>query len=123
MFYIKKILLFTAIFILTGCATDIISVDNNEPNTKIIIEKNPDQSTFYSDTYKTVSQRLYDDNVRIEYLSLGTNKIEIDDSVPKYAIYFILQRTSEKNSQNWKYLITTDKSNSFIIDKDKIIKS
>ena len=122
---LKLLFISVASLWLTSCATDIdIHIKNSIPKSKLILESNPIQKNFYATTYKSISQSIYDNNIKILNLKDGENTFTINDDQKDYALYFILPNTSENNkAENWKYLVKTDSSKMFTISPDgKIIK-
>ncbi|QIW10520.1 type VI secretion system lipoprotein IglE [Francisella sp. LA112445] len=117
---LSKLLLATVVALgITGCASDGLYVENNVPKTKVVLESQPNKSTFYSDTYQSVTQRIYDDNIKIINLKTGENKLELNQENKNYAVYFILPNTKV---ENWKYLISSDSANKFTINDKSIEK-
>ncbi|APC91216.1 hypothetical protein CGC44_02400 [Francisella opportunistica] len=104
---------------LTSCASDGLYIKNNVPKTKIVLESQPNKNIFYSDTYQSVTQRIYNDNVKVFNLKIGKNEFPLDKDNKNYAVYFILPN---KKIDNWKYLINSDSVNEFIINNDNIEK-
>lgn len=105
---------------LTSCASDGLYIKNNVPKTKIVLESQPNKNTFYSDTYQSVTQRIYNDNVKIFNLKIGKNEFPLDKDNKNYAVYFILPN---KKTENWKYLINSDSANEFIVNDYSIEKN
>ena len=117
---LSKLLLATVVALgITGCASDGLYVENNVPKTKVVLESQPNKNTFYSDTYQSVTQRIYDDNIKIINLKTGENKLELNQENKNYAVYFILPNTKV---ENWKYLISSDSANKFTINDKNIEK-
>ena len=117
---LSKLLLATVVALgITGCASDGLYIENNVPKTKVVLESQPNKSTFYSDTYQSVTQRIYDDNIKIINLKTGGNKLELNQENKIYAVRFILPNTKV---ENWKYLISSDSANKFTINDKSIVK-
>lgn len=117
---LKLLFILTTCLLLTSCAKDIdININNSLPKSKLILQKNPSQKFFYSTTYESISQSIYDDNIQVLKLKDGENKFTMDDDQKEYALYFILPNTSENNkADNWKYLVNIDSSKMFTIFPD-----
>lgn len=118
---IKYQILIIIIIILSGCFNKNLVIENSLPRSKIVVQKDPDKEKFYSATYESISQEIYDKNIKIYVLQNSKNDIELDKSIEKYAIYFILPNKLNINDQ-WKYLINTDATNEFSISSSGIIK-
>lgn len=123
MLRVTKYSIIAVIYILlTSCS---LTIDNHLPGAKVVIEKEPDKDKFYSATYRSVGQSIYNKNVEIFALKDGSNKIPLEDDVPEYAIYFVIPHTSDDAKySSWKYIINTDESNKFLVSSNgKIIKT
>ncbi len=103
--------------ILVGCSTTSeLVVDNSSPKSKVILQNNPDEKDFYSATSSSVSQEIYNDNVKILMLKNGENKFELDDNTKVYAVYFMLPNNDGNNELGtWKYLINSGEKTTFSI--------
>ncbi|APD50239.1 type VI secretion system lipoprotein IglE [Francisella hispaniensis] len=117
---LKNISLILVILGLNSCASDGLYINNNVPKTKIVLECKPDKSIFYSDNYQSISQRIYDDNVKVLNLKTGENEFALDKNIKDYALYFILPEN--KKTENWKYIINSDSVNKFTIKNDSSIE-
>ncbi|MFC4892152.1 type VI secretion system lipoprotein IglE [Pseudofrancisella aestuarii] len=121
--YLSKIFLIgITVLGLSSCASSGLYIDNNVPKSKIVLEENPDQNTFYADTYESVSQRIYDTNVKVINLQDGENDFPLNKDSKEYAVYFILPITDNNKLQNWKFLIDPTDSNEFTIDNGNVTK-
>ncbi|AJI52949.1 hypothetical protein IB655_08650 [Francisella noatunensis] len=117
----KKVSLILVIALgLSSCASDGLYINNNVPKTKIVLESKPNKNTFYSDNYQSISQRIYDDNVKVLNLKTGDNEFPLDKDSKDYALYFILP--DNKSIENWKYIISSDSVNEFTIKNDSSIE-
>ncbi|WP_395167088.1 type VI secretion system lipoprotein IglE [Francisella salimarina] len=105
---------------LSSCASDGLYIKNNIPKTKVVLESKPDKNTFYSDNYQSISQRIYNDNVKVLNLKTGENEIPLNKDSKDYALYFILP--DNNNIENWKYIISSDSVNEFTIKNDSNIE-
>lgn len=105
------------IFFLAGCSSEsLIVINNSLPKAKLILQKDPDEKSFYSATYESVSQSIYNDNVEILLLKDGENKFKLDQQAKDYAAYFILPSTTQTDvSDTWKYIINPNSKNDFSI--------
>ncbi|WP_043024569.1 type VI secretion system lipoprotein IglE [Francisella tularensis] len=113
-------LVLSTIIGLSSCISDGLYINNNIPKTKIVLESKPDKNIFYSDNYQSISQRIYDDNVKVLNLKIGKNEFPLDKDIKDYALYFILPEN--KKTENWKYLISSDSVNKFTIKNDSSIE-
>lgn len=119
----KRFILIFVVMCLASCSTNTLSVENSLPNSKLVLEKNPSQKEFYSSTYESVSQNIYDDNLKIYVLNDGKNKFTLDKSSDKYAVYFILpELASEGKAQTWKYLLNSSSGGEFSISDNGLIQ-
>jgi len=114
---ISKIFLMTVVVAILGsCSSNILQIENSLPNSKLVLEKDPDQKSFYAANYETVSQNIYSDKVKVYILSEGENKFTLDTSVESYAAYFMLPKISQdKKTQTWKYLLDSSSGGDFVI--------
>ncbi|MDE4998724.1 hypothetical protein, partial [Francisella tularensis] len=72
---------------------------NYMPKKTIVLESKPDKNIFYSDIYQSISQRIYDDNVKVLNLKKGKNEFPLYKYIKDYALYFILPEN--KKTENW----------------------
>ncbi|AEE26678.1 type VI secretion system lipoprotein IglE [Francisella hispaniensis] len=118
---LKNISLILVIILgLNSCVCDGLYINNNVPKTKIVLEYKPDKNIFYSDNYQSISQRIYDGNVKVFNLKTGENEFTLDKDIKDYALYFILPEN--KKTENWKYIINSDSVNKFTIKNDSSIE-
>lgn len=118
----KIFLIIITMIVLGGCASSGLYINNNIPKSKIVLEEQPDQNTFYADTYESVSQRIYDTNVKVINLQEGENDFPLNKDSKEYAVYFILPITDTTKLENWKFLIDPNDSNEFTIDNGNVTK-
>jgi hypothetical protein len=119
----KTLILVFVVMCLASCSTNTLYVENSFPKSKLILEKDPNQKEFYSSTYESVSQKIYDDNIKIHVLNKGENEFTLDKSSDKYAIYFILPKLANQGkTQTWKYLLNSSSGGEFSILGDGSIQ-
>lgn len=118
--FLKTLFLIIVIILgLTSCTSDGLYIKNNVPKAKIVLESQPNKNIFYSDTYQSVTQRIYNDNIKVFNLNIGKNEFALYKDNKNYAVYFILPN---KKTTNWKYLLNSDSANEFIVNDDNIEK-
>lgn len=114
---IYRFLLIIGVICLSSCASNVLYVKNALPNSRLVLEKSPDQKSFYSATYQSVTQEIYQDNIEIYNLGQGESEFKLDNDIDKYAVYFILPKISKENGV-WKYLLNSSSGGDFSISKD-----
>jgi hypothetical protein len=123
---VSIIIMIAMAFILSSCSsTSAFVVDNSIPHTKVILQKDPNQQSFYSATYSSISQDIYNNNTTILMLKDGANKYPLDETAKEYAIYFISTKWDDNNkTETWKFLINPNSESTFTIsDSGEIVKS